>query len=76
MIRFNLVVEDVDAENILDCIQQEIFRCHDRLFICEIERLDSCFDQERVAREIDWNEKHIEYLKGLKLKMKNERIFI
>lgn len=61
MIHFDFTVEDVDAENIFDCINSEIRRCNRRKLSSDIKA------------EIEWFERHIEYLKTLKTKMKNTR---
>lgn len=60
MIHFDFIVEDVDAENIFDCINSEINRCiHRKVFT------------ETTEAEAEWLDKHIDYLKALKKKMKN-----
>ena len=37
MIHFDFVVEDVDAENIINCIHGEICKCHEDIMDCIIE---------------------------------------
>lgn len=63
MIHFDFVVSDVDAENILDCINCEISRCYSNSISGEI-----------TGAEIDALSAHIKYLKELKLKMLNSRV--
>ena len=63
MIHFDFVVEDVDAENIFDCINSEINRCNDRKFSTPAITL----------AEYDWLDRHIAYLNELKKKMINTR---
>lgn len=63
MIHFDFIVEDVDAENIFYCIQDRINKClHRKLLI------------NTTKDEDEWYEKHIEYLKELKTKMKNTNV--
>jgi hypothetical protein len=62
MIHFNFVVEDVDAENIFDCINSEINNCNRRKLLINT-----------TKEEIVWYNKHIEYLKNMKKKMKNHK---
>jgi hypothetical protein len=62
MIHFDFVVEDEDAENIFDCINSEINRCNHRKLITN-----------NTKAETEWLDKHIDYLKALKKKMKNSR---
>ena len=62
MIHFDFTVEDVDAEVIFDCINAEINRCHTRLL------------KDITETERDWFNRHIKYLKSLKIKMNNSRV--
>ena len=63
MIHFDFIVEDVDAENIMDCIHSEITRCHVRMM-----------SSNTTEAERTWLNKHIDYLNELEKKMLNKRV--
>lgn len=65
MIEFHFIVPDLDATNIIDCINQEINRTRDQLN-------DLPLEQQGEYRE--WYGSRIKYLNGLISKMKHKRI--
>jgi len=65
MIHFDFIVKDEDAEVIFDCINAEINRCHRRITL-----------SDTTEAETEWYNKHIKYLKSLKIKMLNSRAVI
>jgi hypothetical protein len=69
MIHFDFIVDDVDAENILDLMQKDIVNCNRSI----IKYMSEEADPETQA-SIDWLNGHIEYLEELKLKMKSTRV--
>ncbi len=60
MIHFDFIVEDIDAQNIFECIDGEISRCYKRKL-----------DTDTTPAETRWYDSHIKYLHELKKKMKN-----
>ncbi len=62
MIHFDFTVDDVDAENIMDCIHSEI---------CRI-RESAISEPKLVVRE--WLVNHADYLERLKVLMTNQRV--
>jgi len=69
MVHFDFVVNDVDAENIMDLMQKGIVDCHTSIMSSMVEN-----DSAETQSSIDWLNGHIEYLEDLKLKMKNTRV--
>lgn len=65
MIHFDFKVDDIDAENIMDCISQEICKCNEKAMKALSEGKQSEFDAYNT---------HADYLKNLKSKMTNTRI--
>lgn len=63
MIHFDFVVDDVDAENIINCIHSEICKCHEDIMDCMVEG----GKEEYIAAYRD----RIQYLKELIVKMHN-----
>ena len=62
MIQFNFKVSDVDAENIMGCLQSEINKC--------LEHASEALADDHQA-EYKWFLKRIEYIESLKKKMSN-----
>ena len=65
-IHFNFIVDDVDAENIMDCISSEICRLRERAG-----RIRLIENDYYTADAMDG---YADYLQTLKSKMTNERI--
>ena len=63
MIHFDFVVEDVDAENIFDCVNSTIRQANDRKLY-----------KNTTQDEAEWLRKHVEYLNSLKKKMLNKNV--
>ena len=66
MIHFDFIVSDVDAENIMGCIQTEIVNCH--------MKIQKCIVAEDAQKVIDAYNSRIEYLEELKTRMHNSRV--
>ena len=66
MIHFDFIVNDVDAENIMGCIQTEIVNCH--------MKIQKCIVAEDAQKVIDAYNSRIEYLEELKTRMYNSRV--
>ena len=66
MIHFDFIVSDVDAENIMGCIQTEIVNCH--------MKIQKCIVAEDAQKVIDAYNSRIEYLEELKTRMYNSRV--
>lgn len=74
MIKFNFTVSDVDAENIMSCLQDRIN--NENMEIIELIHnkhltLDKK-EKKEIQSQIDWYRGSIKYTEELKLKMKNE----
>tara|TARA_R110002020_G_scaffold248845_2_gene462835 strand:- start:2727 stop:2969 length:243 start_codon:yes stop_codon:yes gene_type:complete len=76
-IKFNFTVSDVDAENIMSCLQDRITKQlvmiakeHGRAHTNNLTGIE----KEESATEIEWLENSIEYTKGLMQKMENSRV--
>ena len=63
---FDFIVSDVDAENIMGCIQTEIVNCH--------MKIQKCIVANDAQKVIDAYNSRIEYLKELIVKMHNNRV--
>jgi hypothetical protein len=63
MIHFDFVVDDVDAENIIGCIDAAINKC-----------VVMKHRGKMTKPYVEWFEEHMAYLEELKSKMKNTRI--
>ena len=66
MIHFDFIVSDVDAENIMGCIQTEIVNCH--------MKIQKCIVANDAQKVIDAYNSRIEYLEELKTRMYNSRV--
>ena len=75
MIHFDFIVDDIDAENIMDCIHQEVLKCKKEIhkIECGVSRLSDKSPEDREAY-INGYQKHAKYLQDLMKKMKNQRV--
>jgi len=62
MIHFDFIITDEEAESLFDSITEQIFNSQYQVF----------FGEEKYK---DWHRSRIEYLKKLKEKMTNSKIF-
>jgi hypothetical protein len=79
MIHFDFKVDEIDAENIFDCITDSITKYQDEIYKRNMNLLDDLdfkIDSEidKTKLEIEWFHKRIEYLKKLASNMKNYRV--
>jgi hypothetical protein len=65
MVHFDFTVDDVDAENIFDCITDAIGKAQNNAYL---------ITGEYNEAEREWWRGHIKYLQGLKEKMKNTSV--
>lgn len=65
-VHFDFIVDDVDAENIANCISAAVFKCD-----AEILKIIGDKDKEPY---IEWFEAHKKYLLSLAKKMTNTRV--
>jgi hypothetical protein len=75
-IKFEFVVSEVDAENIISALQDRISKESDnllRLMITRSSKQDAS-EKEEISKELEWYKGSIEYTKGLIKKMKNENV--
>lgn len=65
MVHFDFIVDDIDAENIMDAVHSEMCRC--------LAGVTNSMADGKTAYERAYRDK-AEYYKELKAKMKNERV--
>jgi hypothetical protein len=71
MIKFEFTVSDVEAETIMSCISDRINRNHEEIMNEMVEKHEDPSKETECDARIKWYRANTEYLKDLKLKMKN-----
>lgn len=69
MVRFDFVVSDAEAEDIMSAIHDQVIKCH----LDRVESWGTSGHEDPARRE--WFTARINYLEELKKKMTNRRIY-
>ena len=71
MIHFDFIVDDADAENIMDCVHEQMCKLREDAIIVHV---DSNLDEVKRKAIIKGLRDHADYFEELKKKMTNKRI--